>query len=62
MSDKSHDGDKKKGFFINANGMSCIPCRCKRQSYHKETKPVKENNIIATNVIEDTHNLKWINR
>ena len=40
MSDKSDDSDKKKGFSINANGMSCIPCRCKRQPYHKEAKTV----------------------
>ena len=59
MSDKSDDSDKKKGFFINANGLSCIPCKCKRQSYHKETKTVKENNIITTNVVEDRHNLKF---
>ena len=39
--------------------MSCIPCKCKRQSYHKETKTVKENNIITTNVVEDRHNLKF---
>ena len=40
--------DKKKGFFINSSGMSCIPCRCKRQPYHKETKTTKENNIVTT--------------
>ena len=59
MSDRSDDSDKKKGFFINASGLSCIPCKCKRQSYHKETKTVKENNIITTNVVEDRHNLKF---
>ena len=58
-SDKSDDSDKKKGLFINAKGVSCIPCRCKRQSYHKETKTVKENNVVTTNVIEDKHNLKF---
>ena len=53
------ESEKKKGFFINANGISCIPCRCKRQSYHKETKTTKENNIVMTNVIEDRRNLKF---
>ena len=38
---------------------SCIPCRCKRQSYHKETKTTKENTIVTTNVIEDRRNLKF---
>ena len=27
MSDKSDDSDKKKGLFINAKGVSCIPCK-----------------------------------
>ena len=53
------ESEKKKGFFINANGISCIPCRCKRQSYHKETKTTKENTIVTTNVIEDRRNLKF---
>ena len=58
MSDVT-DSDKKKGFFINASGISYIPCRCKRQSYHKETKTTKENTIVTTNVIEDRRNLKF---
>ena len=53
------ESEKKKGFFINANGISCIPCRCKRQSYHKETKTTKENNIVTTSVIEDRRNSKF---
>ena len=59
MSDKTDDSDKKKGFFINSKGVSCIPCRCKRQSYHKETKTVKENNIITTNTVIDKRNMKF---
>ena len=58
MSDVT-DSDMKKGFFINASGISCIPCRCKRQSYHKETKTTKESNTVTTNVIEDRRNLKF---
>ena len=58
MSDVT-DSDKTKGFFINASGISCIPCRCKRQSYHKETKTTKESNTVTTNVIEDRRNLKF---
>ena len=50
---------KEERVFINANGISCIPYRCKRQSYHKETKTTKENNIVTTNVIEDRRNLKF---
>ena len=58
MSDVT-DSYKTKGFFINASVISCIPCRCKRQSYHKETKTTKESNTVTTNVIEDRRNLKF---
>ena len=58
MSDTT-ESEKKKGLFINARGISCIPCRCNRQSNHKETKTTKENNIVTTNVIEDRRNLKF---
>ena len=57
MSDIAGCG-KKKGFSYMV-GISCIPCRCKKQSYHKETKTTKENNRVATNVIEDRRNLKF---
>ena len=53
------ESEKRKGFFINSRGISCIPCRCKRQSYHKETKTTKENNIVTTNIVEDRRNLKF---
>ena len=59
MSDNGSDSEKNKGLFINTKGVSCIPCKFKRQSYHKETKTVKENNIITTNIVEDRHNLKF---
>ena len=59
MSDKSDESYKKKGFFINSEGVSCIPCSCKRQSYHKETKTAKENNIITTNIVGDRRNMKF---
>ena len=53
--EKSND----KGFRINSRGISCIPCRCKRQFYHKETKTVKENNTITTNTVVDKRNTKF---
>ena len=60
MPDKSDDSDsKKKGFFIHAKGVSCIPCRFKRQSYHKETKTIKDNNIVTTNTVIDKRNIKF---
>ena len=58
-SDNGDDSDKNKGLFINAQGVSCIPCRCKRQSYHKEIKTLKANNVVTTNVTEDRHDSKF---
>ena len=58
MSDTT-ESEKKKGFFINARGISCIPCRCKRQSYHQEIKTVTENNIVTTNTVIDKRNMKF---
>ena len=58
MSDASEESNDK-GFRINTKGISCIPCRCKRQFYHKETKTVKDNNIITTNTVVDKRNTKF---
>ena len=58
MSDASEESNDK-GFRINTKGISCIPCRCKRQFYHKETKAVKDNNIITTNTVVDKRNTKF---
>ena len=58
MSDISENSNDK-GFRINARGISCIPCRCKRQFFHQETKTTKENNVITTNTIIDKRNTKF---
>ena len=58
MSEAS-DESNNKGFRINTKGISCIPCRCKRQFYHKETKTTKENNVITTNTLIDKRNTKF---
>ena len=58
MSDISEQSNEK-GFHINARGISCIPCRCKRQFFHQETKTTKENNVITTNTIIDKRNTKF---
>ena len=44
MSDTSepNSDEKAKGFFLTTHGISCIPCKCKKQFYHKESKTVKE--------------------
>ena len=63
MSDTSNDNsEKNKGSHINSDGISCIPCRCKRQFYHKETKTIKEDNKITTNTVIDKRNTKFDGR
>ena len=52
MSDTAEDEREK-------NTLICIPCRCKRQLYHKETKTVKENDKLTTNTFVDKRNLKF---
>ena len=60
MSDTAEDeSEKNKGFHIDKKGFHCIPCRCKRQLYHKETKAVKENDKVTTNTVVDKKNLKF---
>ena len=58
MSDTSKNSIKR-GFRIDTKGISCIPCRCKKQLYHKETKTTTENSITTTNTIEDRRNIKF---
>ena len=58
MSDISENSNDK-GFRINARGISCIPCRCKRQFYYKETTTVKDNEKITTNTVVDKRNTKF---
>ena len=60
MSDTAeNESEKNKGFHIDKKGFHCIPCRCKRQLYHKETKTVKENDKVTTNTVVDKRNLKF---
>ena len=58
MSDTSKNSSKL-GFRIDTKGISCIPCRCKKQLYHKETKTTTENNVTTTNTVEDRRNMKF---
>ena len=51
--------DQNNGFRINTHGISCVPCLCNRQSYHKEAKTTKENNIVTTNIVEDRRNIEF---
>ena len=63
MSDTAEDeSEKNKGFHIDKKGFHCIPCRCKRQLYHKETKTVKENDKVRTSTVVDKRSPKFGSR
>ena len=59
MSDTTEDTNKDKGFRINTRGISCIPCRCKKQLYHKETKTITETDKTTTTTVVDKRNMKF---
>ena len=59
MSDVTEDSNKDKGFQINTRGISCIPCRCKKQFYHKETKTITETDKTTTTTVVDKRNMKF---
>ena len=59
MSDATEDSNKEKGFRLNSRGISCIPCRCKKQLYRKETKTIQETDKTTTTTIIDKINMKF---
>ena len=50
MDDKN---EKECGFSLTPAGLNCLPCRCRRSLYHKETKTTTENSKVIVNIVED---------
>ena len=47
------------GFRLSTDGINCLPCRCRRNLYHKETvKTTNENNVTTINIVEDRSSFK----
>ena len=55
--DNNQDGTDG-GLSVNKDGINCLFCRCKRNTYHKETKTTTENNKVVVNVVEDRSSFK----
>ena len=56
MSGSNKDNNKDGtdgGVSVNKDGINCLFCRCKRNTYHKETKTTTENDKVVVNVVED---------
>ena len=62
MTDTNKDNNKDgtdAGLSVNKDGINCLFCRCKRKTYHKETKTTSENNKVVVNVVEDRSSFKF---
>ena len=56
MTDKDNN---EGGIHLTKDGFNCLPCRCRRNLYHKETvKTTDENNITTINIVEDRSSFK----
>ena len=58
MNDKENVEHKEGGLSVHKDGINCLFCRCKRNTYHKETKTTTEDNKVIVNVVEDRSSLK----
>ena len=46
MSD-NHRESNEGGFHLNTDGLNCLPCKCRRKTFHKETKINNEGKTIV---------------
>ena len=45
MSD-NHQEPNEGGFHLNTDGLNCLPCKCRKKTFHKETKINTEGKTI----------------
>ena len=55
MSD-NHRESNEGGFQLNTDGINCLPCKCRKKTFHKETKINNEGKTII--IIEDRSSWK----
>ena len=62
MTDTNTDNNKDGthgGLSVNKDGINCLFCTCKRNTYHKETKTTTtEDNKVIVNVVENRSSFK----
>ena len=58
MKDNKEDDDKTGGFQFSRDGVNCLCCKFRKNTYHKETKTTTENNKVTVNVVEDRSSFK----
>ena len=62
MTDTNKEDKKDEtggGLSVNKDGINCLFCRCRRNTYHKETKTTTENDKVIVNVVEDRSSFKF---
>ena len=57
MSNKEEE-NKIGGFQLSKDGVNCLCCKFRKNTYHKETKTTTENNKVIVNVVEDRSSFK----
>ena len=64
MSAKEDDNNSNKngGFNLNKDGVNCLCCKFRKNTYHKETNTTTEHNKVVVNVVEDRSSFKVGNR
>ena len=55
MTDNEH---REGGLELTPTSLSCLPCRCKKNTYHKETKRTNEDNKQTIIIVEDRSSYK----
>ena len=51
---ENHKEPNEGGFHLNTDGLNCLPCKCRKKTFHKETKINNEGKTI----IEDRSSWK----
>ena len=58
MNDTKEDDNKPGGFQLSRDGVNCLCCKFRKNTYHKETKTTTEHNKVVVNVVEDRSSFK----
>ena len=56
--DKDKDETKEGGISLTPTSLNCLPCRCRKNLYHKETTSTRENNKQTIIIVEDRSSFK----
>ena len=58
MEDDNQEPNKNGGFNLSKDGINCLCCKFRKNTYHKETNTTTENNKVIVNVVEDRSSFK----